>query len=68
MEKTVDYMFDVIKDIHSHDRWYNFSEGKKTIALVENLMREAGMEQVETLYCPSDGTVRHGGDDTPPLW
>ena len=61
-------MFNVIKDIHSHDRWYNFSEGKKTIALVENLMREAGMEQVETLYFPSDGIVRHGGWVMPLCW
>ena len=68
MKNTIDYMLDVIRKIHSHDRWYNFSEGKKTIALVENLMREAGMEQVETLYFPSDGVVRHGGWVMPLCW
>ena len=61
MEKTVDYMLDVIRRIHTHDRWYNDSESQNTIALAEDLMRQLGMVDVETLRFPSDGKTSHGG-------
>ena len=68
MEKTIDYMLDVIRRIHHYDRWYNNSESQKTIALVETLMRELGMVRVETLRFPSDGKINHGGWVMPLCW
>jgi hypothetical protein len=68
MENSVAYMLDVIRRIHAHDRWFSYSENQKTIALVENLMRELGMVQVETLRFPSDGIVKHNGWLMPLCW
>ena len=68
MENTVAYMQDVIRRIHTHDRWFSYSENQKTIALVENLMRELGMVQVETLRFPSDGITKHNGWLMPLCW
>ena len=68
LNDSVNYMLDVIGKIHAHDRWYNASEGQKTIALVEELMRSAGMVQVETLRFPSDGVINHGGWVMPLCW
>ena len=68
MKNTIDYMLDVIQRIHAHDRWYNYSEGKKTTDLVEDLMRELGMVDVQTLRFPSDGKINHGGWVMPLCW
>ena len=68
MKNTLDYMLDVIRRIHAHDRWYNYSEGKKTTDLVEDLMRELGMVDVQTLRFPSDGKINHGGWVMPLCW
>ena len=68
MKKTVDYMLDVIRRIHTHDRWYNDSESQNTIALAEDLMRQLGMVDVETLRFPSDGKTSHGGWVMPLCW
>jgi hypothetical protein len=65
---TTAYMLDVIKQIHAHDRWFCDSEGKKSTDLVEKLMRELGMQQVETLRFPSDGVINHGGWVMPLCW
>ena len=68
LNDTVSYMLDVVKQIHAHDRWFSDSEGKKTTDLVEKLMRDLGMQQVETLRFPSDGVIDHGGWVMPLCW
>ena len=54
--------------INAHARWFEFEALAKTCEAAAEMMREAGLEQVELIETPADGRTAFGGWVNPEFW
>ena len=54
--------------INEHARWVAFEEMVKTAEATAEMMREAGMEEVDLIETPADGCTAFGGWVNPEFW
>ncbi|MCQ2380532.1 MAG: DUF4910 domain-containing protein [Victivallaceae bacterium] len=65
---SVGFMLDAIRRIYASDRFFSYSSMWRTCATVEEIMRDMGLTQVETLRYPSDGVRDYAGWLMPLAW
>ena len=63
-----DKAFDNVRRIYENDRYFDFAHFNKTAEAVAELMKEAGMEEVELLPLKADGKTRYGDWVLPRAW
>jgi hypothetical protein len=54
--------------INEHARWTEFEEMVRTAEVTAEMMREAGLEEVELIETPADGHTAFGGWVNPEFW
>jgi hypothetical protein len=60
--------FDLVAQLHSIDRWEDFSSYEKSAAFLQRKMTEIGLRNVESLPAPADGASRFGWWTMPLAW
>jgi hypothetical protein len=60
--------FDFTAQLHSIDRWEDFSRFRQSAEYLRNKMREIGLQDVELLPAPADGTSQFGWWTMPLAW
>ena len=63
-----DFAVRCVERIHRTDRWFSFDKFHQTCRTVEKIMRDIGMQEVETLTWPADGVTDYGGWMMPLAW
>lgn len=64
----LDFIVDTAEKFCRSDRFFNSRSAEETCRTAEHIMREIGMEKVETLHFVSDGKISHGGWVMPLAW
>ncbi len=64
----LDFMLQTIRRIYESDRFFSASSMRQTARTVEEIMRQTGLTQVETLWYPSDGVTDYAGWLMPLAW
>jgi hypothetical protein len=57
-----------VRKIWENDRWFDFAHFQKTAENVANMMRQAGLDDVQIGYAPADGTTQAGFWTEPMAW
>ncbi len=57
-----------VRTIWENDRWFNFPRFQQTAKNVAEMMRQAGLDDVQTGYAPADGVTRAGFWTEPMAW
>src|ERR1039457_2017343 len=60
--------FDFVTQLHSIDRWQDFSRFRQSAEYLEKKMTELGLRQVELLPVPADGVSQFGWWTMPLAW
>jgi hypothetical protein len=57
-----------VRKIWENDRWFDFSHFQETAKNVADMMRQAGLDDVQIGYVPADGVTRSGFWTEPMAW
>lgn len=57
-----------VRTIWANDRWFNFPKFQETAKNVAEMMREAGLDDVQIGYAPADGVTKEGFWTEPLAW
>jgi hypothetical protein len=57
-----------VRRIWENDRWFDFAHFQQTANNVAEMMRQAGLEDVQIGYAPADGTTQSGFWTEPMAW
>ncbi|QHS52443.1 hypothetical protein [Edaphobacter sp. 12200R-103] len=57
-----------VRKIWENDRWFDFAHFQKTAENVADMMRQAGLDDVQIGYAPADGTTQAGFWTEPMAW
>lgn len=57
-----------VRKIWENDRWFDFAHFQKTAQNVADMMRQAGLDDVQIGYAPADGTTQAGFWTEPMAW
>ncbi|HEX2919351.1 MAG TPA: M28 family peptidase [Edaphobacter sp.] len=57
-----------VRRIWENDRWFDFAHFQKTAENVAEMMRQAGLDDVQIGYAPADGTTQAGFWTEPMAW
>lgn len=57
-----------VKAIWANDRWFNFPKFQETAKNVAEMMRQAGLDDVQIGYAPADGETKAGFWTEPMAW
>lgn len=57
-----------VRQIWETDRWFNFAKFQETAKNVAEMMRQAGLEDVQIGYAPADGVTQAGFWTEPMAW
>lgn len=68
VEVRPDQAMDFVRHIYSTDRWFTFPKFAETTEYLQSAMRRIGLQQVERLGAPADGTSQFGYWTEPLAW
>ena len=60
--------FDLVAQLHSIDRWEDFSRFQQSAEYLQNKMKEIGLRNIELLPAPADGVSQFGWWTMPLAW
>ena len=60
--------FDFVAQLHSIDRWEDFSRFQQSAEYLQNKMKEIGLRKIELLPAPADGVSQFGWWTMPLAW
>jgi hypothetical protein len=63
-----DQAMDFMRRLYSMDRWFTFPKFAETTEYLKGAMTDMGLQQVETLSAPADGTSQFGYWTEPLAW